>query len=227
RPAVRAERHAAAARGECGRRSQADQRGGVPRLLPAGGRDRSKGHGLRAAGRAAALRPAEGETAARRSRISRRVRCRGIHRDSRLSDGGRSGGKRPERGGDSRQGGAGGGPRGLSRPARKESGRACPCRRPENPASRVEAFIQSKGAYAYGGYPDIDNLFEQQARERDPEQREALLHRIQQLTIDRVMYAPVMDLRVLMGVGPRIAKHTITDVWMSPFPSYEDIELKH
>ena len=96
-----------------------------------------------------------------------------------------------------------------------------------NAASRVEAFIQSKGAYAYGGYPDIDNLFEQQARERDPEQREALLHRIQQLTVERVMYAPVMDLRVLMGVGPRIAKHTITDVWMSPFPSYEDIELKH
>jgi len=64
-------------------------------------------------------------------------------------------------------------------------------------------------------------------RERDPKQREALLHRIQQLTIERVMYAPVMDLRVLMGVGPRIAKHTITDVWMSPFPSYEDIELKH
>src|SRR5262249_46656429 len=90
-----------------------------------------------------------------------------------------------------------------------------------------DALIQSKGAYAYGGYPDIDNLFEQQARERDPKQREALLHRIQQLTIDRLMYAPVMDLRVLMGIGPRIAKHTITDVWMSPFPSYEDIELKH
>ena len=96
-----------------------------------------------------------------------------------------------------------------------------------NAASRVEAFIQSKGAYAYGGYPDIDDLFQQQMRERDPKQREVLLHRIQQLTIERVMYAPVMDLRVLMGVGPRIAKHTITDVWMSPFPSYEDIELKH
>jgi peptide/nickel transport system substrate-binding protein len=95
-----------------------------------------------------------------------------------------------------------------------------------NAASRVEAFIQSKGAYAYGGYPDIDELFQQQAGERDPEQRKALLQRIQQLTIERVMFAPVMDLRVLMGVGPRIAKHTITDVWMSPFPSYEDMELK-
>ena len=95
-----------------------------------------------------------------------------------------------------------------------------------NAASRVESFIQSKGAYAYGGYPDIDDLFLQQARERDVKKREALLFKIQQLTIDRVMFAPVMDLRVLMGVGPRLAKHTITDVWMSPWPSYEDMTLK-
>jgi peptide/nickel transport system substrate-binding protein len=95
-----------------------------------------------------------------------------------------------------------------------------------NAASRVESFIQSKGAYAYGGYPDIDELFRQQDGERDPKKREALLDKIQQLTIDRVMYAPLMDLRALMGIGPRIAKHTITDVWMSPFPSYEDMELK-
>ena len=68
-----------------------------------------------------------------------------------------------------------------------------------NAASRVESFIYSKGSYAYGGYPDIDDLFLQQARERDPRQREALLHRIQQLTIDRVMFAPIMDLRALIG----------------------------
>ncbi len=96
-----------------------------------------------------------------------------------------------------------------------------------NAASRVESFIQSKGAYAYGGYPDIDDLFQQQARERDPKKREAVLHKIQQLTIDRVMFAPIMDLRALMGVGARVGKHTITDVWMSPFPSYEDMTLKN
>jgi peptide/nickel transport system substrate-binding protein len=94
-----------------------------------------------------------------------------------------------------------------------------------NAASRVEAFMQSKGAYAYGGYPDIDELYEQQAGERDRTKREAFLHKIQQLSIDRVMYAPIFDLRALMGVGPGVAKHTITDVWMSPFPSYEDIEI--
>ncbi len=93
-------------------------------------------------------------------------------------------------------------------------------------ASRVESFIQSKGAYANGGYPDIDELFLRQAGERDTAKREALLDQIQQLSIDRVMFAPIMDLRALNGIGPRVTKHTITDVWMSPFPSYEDMEIK-
>jgi len=95
-----------------------------------------------------------------------------------------------------------------------------------NAASRVEAFMYSKGGYAYGGYPDIDELFLQQGRERDPAKREALLHRIQQLTIDRVMFAPVMDFRALMGVGPRMAEHAINLVPMNFFPSYEDMRLK-
>src|SRR5438132_8099946 len=95
-----------------------------------------------------------------------------------------------------------------------------------NAASRVESFIYSKGAYAFGGYPDIDEMFFQQAGERDAKKREATLYQMQQLTIDRAMFAPVMDLRALMGVGPRVTKHTITDVWMSPFPSYEDLEIK-
>jgi peptide/nickel transport system substrate-binding protein len=95
-----------------------------------------------------------------------------------------------------------------------------------NAASRVEAFMYSKGAYAYGGYPDLDDLFHQQGRERDPRKREALLHRIQQLSIDRVMFAPVMDFRALMAVGPRVAEHAINLVPMTPFPSYEDMRLK-
>jgi peptide/nickel transport system substrate-binding protein len=95
-----------------------------------------------------------------------------------------------------------------------------------NAATRVEAFIYSKGSHSYGGYPDIDELFQQQAQERDPAKREALLHRIQQLTIDRVMFAPVWSTRVLIGVGPRVADHTINLVPMSIWPSYEDLRLK-
>jgi peptide/nickel transport system substrate-binding protein len=96
-----------------------------------------------------------------------------------------------------------------------------------NAATRVAEFIYSKGAYAYGGYPDIDDLFQQQAGERDAKKREATLHRIQQLTIDRAMFAPIMDLRALMGVGPKMADHTINVVPMSVWPSYEDMKIKN
>jgi peptide/nickel transport system substrate-binding protein len=96
-----------------------------------------------------------------------------------------------------------------------------------NAASRVEAFIYSKGPSAYGGYPDLDEMFEQQARERDPAKRETILHRIQQLTVDRVMFAPLMDLRALQGIGPRLADHTINSIPMYPWPSNEDMRLKN
>jgi peptide/nickel transport system substrate-binding protein len=95
-----------------------------------------------------------------------------------------------------------------------------------NAATRAEAFMYSKGTYAYGGYPDLDELFEQQTVERDHTKREALLHRIQQLTIEHAMFAPIMDLRGLIGVGPRVAAHTINSIPVHPFPAFEDITLK-
>jgi peptide/nickel transport system substrate-binding protein len=95
-----------------------------------------------------------------------------------------------------------------------------------NAATRVEAFIYTKGTLAYGGYPDIDTLFEQQAKERHPGQRAALLHRIQQLTAERAIFLPLMDYRHLVGVGPRVAVHALNTMPNSLFPALEDIELK-
>ena len=95
-----------------------------------------------------------------------------------------------------------------------------------NAASRVAEFMYSKGSYAYGGYPDLDDLFLQQARERDYAKREALLHRIQQLSIDRAMFAPVMDYRTLRGVGPRLAEHALDSMHLIPFPALEEVRLK-
>ena len=95
-----------------------------------------------------------------------------------------------------------------------------------NAATRAETFMYSKGAYAHGGYPDIDDLFIQQSKERDVKKREALLHKIQQLTIDRVMYAPIMDLRGLIGIGPRVAEHHMHTIPVYAFPAYEEIKLK-
>ena len=95
-----------------------------------------------------------------------------------------------------------------------------------NAATRIEAFIYSKGAYAMGGSADLDELFEQQAVERDPGKREALLHRIQQLVVERVMFAPVYEFRALMGVGSRVAEHAINVIPMYPFPALEEMRLK-
>jgi peptide/nickel transport system substrate-binding protein len=94
-------------------------------------------------------------------------------------------------------------------------------------ASRVEAFIYSKGGFSTGGYPDIDAMYLEQAGERNPKKREAILDKIQRLTIDRMMFAPVYDFRALMGLGPRIANSTVGEVYLDPWPEYEDITLKH
>jgi hypothetical protein len=48
-------------------------------------------------------------------------------------------------------------------------------------ATRIETFVVSTGTYAYGGSPDLDALFQQQAVERDRSKRQALLHQIQRL----------------------------------------------
>jgi peptide/nickel transport system substrate-binding protein len=95
-----------------------------------------------------------------------------------------------------------------------------------NAATRIEAFVYSKGAYAMGGYPDIDELFQQQAVERDRAKREALLHRIQQLMVERVMFAPVYEFRALMGVGSRVAEHAINVIPQYPFPALDEMRLK-
>ncbi len=96
-----------------------------------------------------------------------------------------------------------------------------------NAATRIEAFAASTGVYAYGAYPDIDGLFREQAGERDPKKREAILQRIQQLIHDKVMFLPIWQLSLLTGYGSRVAEPglgLITDYpWSAP---YEDVKLK-
>jgi peptide/nickel transport system substrate-binding protein len=96
-----------------------------------------------------------------------------------------------------------------------------------NAATRLEPFMVSSGAFAYGGYPDIDGLFQEQAVERDPRKREALLHRIQQLIHDKVMVLPIWQLALLQAYGPRVGESglgLIADFpWAAP---YEELKLK-
>jgi peptide/nickel transport system substrate-binding protein len=96
-----------------------------------------------------------------------------------------------------------------------------------NAATRLEAFVASTGVYTYGTYPDIEGLLREQAAEYDPKKREALLHRIQQLIHDKVMYAPIMEPAILYGVGPRVAEPALGLITnMAGSAPYEDIRLK-
>ncbi len=96
-----------------------------------------------------------------------------------------------------------------------------------NAATRIEAFVISSAATAYGGYPDIDDLFRQQAQERDRKKREALLHQIQRLMHERVMHGPIFEPATLHGIGPRVEEAAIGLNQQLYFAApYEDMRLK-
>jgi len=98
---------------------------------------------------------------------------------------------------------------------------------PGNAPARLEQFVISTGTYAYGGYPDIDELFRQQANERDRRKREAILHQIQRLMYERVMYAPIFEPATLHGIGPRVEEPAVGLNPLLYFAApYEEMRLK-
>jgi peptide/nickel transport system substrate-binding protein len=75
-----------------------------------------------------------------------------------------------------------------------------------NAATRMASFVVKGGAFSYGSYPDIDELFPQQADELDPKKRTAVLEKMQRLVHEKAMYAPIWQLGFLNGVGPRVGQ---------------------
>src|SRR5438093_6547829 len=73
-----------------------------------------------------------------------------------------------------------------------------------NAATRLEAYVSKNGVYTAGVMPDVEDLFQRQARETDVKKREALLHQIQQLLYERVTVVPIYELAFIWGVGPRV-----------------------
>ena len=96
-----------------------------------------------------------------------------------------------------------------------------------NAPARLEAFVLGSAAYAYGGYPDLDDLFHQQGQERDRKKRETLLHQIQRLMHERVMHGPIFEPATLHGVGPRVEEPAVGLNPLLYFTApYEDMRLK-
>jgi peptide/nickel transport system substrate-binding protein len=96
-----------------------------------------------------------------------------------------------------------------------------------NAASRMSEIVPTTGSYAYGGYPDIDELYKQQAVETDRSKREALLHKIQQLIHERVRFGPIWEYSWPSGVGPRVEEPAL--MLIDPYPwsaPLEEVRLK-
>ena len=108
--------------------------------------------------------------------------------------------------------------RGLAIPATGAAG---------NAAARLEPFVTKNGLYAYGFYPDLDDLFQRQARELDRKEREAMLDKIQRAVAERVLTAPIFQQAFLTGVGPRVEESGMGLIQGFPYVGPgEDVKLK-
>jgi peptide/nickel transport system substrate-binding protein len=96
-----------------------------------------------------------------------------------------------------------------------------------NAAARVEPFFTRSGIYAYGSLPELDELFQRQAREQDKKAREALLHQIQRIVADQTLAAPIFQQAFIWGVGPRVAEAGAGLIEGYPYAApCEDLKLK-
>jgi peptide/nickel transport system substrate-binding protein len=96
-----------------------------------------------------------------------------------------------------------------------------------NAATRLDAFVYSKGQQSWIKDAEIDTWYTQQAAERNRQKRQALLHQIQQKLYDEARFIPIWELGFLCASGPRAAVSGMglipTFAYSGP---YEDVQLK-
>jgi peptide/nickel transport system substrate-binding protein len=96
-----------------------------------------------------------------------------------------------------------------------------------NAATRIEGVATKNGTYAYGVLPEVEDLFQRQARELDRKRREELLHQIQRILHERVIFAPIWENGFIRGVGPRAEEPALSLIPAFPYSApYEELRLK-
>jgi peptide/nickel transport system substrate-binding protein len=96
-----------------------------------------------------------------------------------------------------------------------------------NAGTRIEALATRQGLYAYGVLPEVEDLFQRQAKESDRKKREELLHQIQRILHDRVIFAPIWENAFIRGVGPRVEEAALSLIPAFPYSApLEELRLK-
>jgi peptide/nickel transport system substrate-binding protein len=96
-----------------------------------------------------------------------------------------------------------------------------------NAATRIEGLATKEGRYAYGVLPEVEDLFQRQAKEIDRKKREDMLHQIQKILSDKVIFVPIWENGFIRGVGPRVEEPALTLIPAFPYSApYEEVRLK-
>jgi peptide/nickel transport system substrate-binding protein len=96
-----------------------------------------------------------------------------------------------------------------------------------NAATRIEGIATKGGTYAYGVLPEVEDLFQRQAKELDRKKREEQLHQIQRILHDKVVFAPIWENGFIRGVAARAEEPALTLVPAFPYAApYEELRLK-
>jgi peptide/nickel transport system substrate-binding protein len=96
-----------------------------------------------------------------------------------------------------------------------------------NAATRLQILAVKGAPYAAGVLPEVQDLFERQARERDRKKRAEMLHQIQRILNDRKIFAPIWENGFIRGVGPRVEEAALSLIPFFPYSApYEDVRLK-
>jgi peptide/nickel transport system substrate-binding protein len=96
-----------------------------------------------------------------------------------------------------------------------------------NAATRIEGMATKSGRYAYGVLPEVEDLFQRQARELDRKKREQYLHQIQKILHDKVVFAPIWENGFIRGVGSRVEEGGLTLIQSFPYSApAEELKLK-
>jgi peptide/nickel transport system substrate-binding protein len=78
-----------------------------------------------------------------------------------------------------------------------------------------------------GVIPEVQDLFDRQARELNRGKREEMLHQIQKVLHDRTVFAPIWENGFIRGVGPRVEEPALALIPFYPYSApYEDLRLK-
>jgi peptide/nickel transport system substrate-binding protein len=96
-----------------------------------------------------------------------------------------------------------------------------------NASTRIEALATSRGVLSYGTPPEVESLFQAQLQELDRKKREEMLHQIQRVLQERLVFAPIWENGFIRAYGPRVEQAALNLIPSFPYAGpLEELRLK-